>query len=350
MKYGKIRIDNGNFIYTRHMRLNVLPCTDILWAYLRKSVPEDHGLTQLPVNNLVIVTRRHKSYQFDMTEREVKECIRLLRALNPEMAVGFPKGGRINQKSLPNTRDLGALMSEDGRHIIPRKLLRSGHLYHCSVMDKEVLQESYHLSTVIDLRTHAERKHMPDEFIDGAKYHHVNLLDEPVPGVTLEQNIMDFLMTYHGDPEMMMYNVYRKMIQDPFTQKQMARFIDLLIRHGDGAVLYHDTFGTDRVGICTALVLSALDIPRNVIYEDYMKTNSYLEKEEEALIRQLESRTVVDNRVLSNVKSMFEIKEIYLQSAFTEIEKEYGSVERYLKKALFLTPKSLEQLKEKYLI
>lgn len=350
MRYGKIRIDNGNFIYTRHMRVNVLPCTDILWAYLRKSAPENSALKQLPVNNLVIVTRRHKSYQFDMSEREVRECIRLLRALNPEMAVGFPKGGRINQKTLPNTRDLGALMTMDGRHIIPRKLLRSGHLYHCSEWDKETLLESYRLTAVIDLRNLAEQKRMPDEVLEGVSYHHVNLLEDRIPGVTFEESVLSFLMDYHGDPETMMYGVYKKMVHDPFMQKQMARFLDLLLHQEDGAVLFHDNYGTDRVGICTALLLSALGVPKKTIMADYMKTNSYLEKEEEALIRQLESRTIVDSRVLGNVKSLFEIKEIYLKSAYEQIEKEYGSIDYYLKKALLLTQKSQEQLKEKYLI
>lgn len=350
MKYGKIRIDNGNFIYTRHMRVNILPCTDILWAYLRKSAPEDNAQKQLPVNNLVIVTRRHKSYEFDMTEREIRECIRLLRALNPEMAVGFPKGGRIHQKTLPNTRDLGALMTIDGRHIIPRKLLRSGHLYHCSLLDQDTLLESYRLSSVIDFRNRAERLRMPDEVMEGVSYHHVNLLDEPVPGVTFEKSMLNFLIDFHGDPEVQMYEVYQKMVRDPFMQKQIARFLDLLIRQEDGAVLFHDNYGTDRVGICTALLLSALGVPKKTIFEDYKKTNSCLEKEEEALIRQLESRTIVDARILSNVKSLFEIKDLYIEAAFAQIEKEYGSVEWYLRKALFLTSKSQEQLKEKYLI
>lgn len=75
------------------------------------------------------LTRRKKRYKFDMTEREVHECIKLLRALNPDMATGFPKGSRIVLQSLPNTRDLGAIITRDGRHILPRRLLRSGELY-----------------------------------------------------------------------------------------------------------------------------------------------------------------------------------------------------------------------------
>ena len=51
--------------------------------------------------------KRHKRYQFDMTEREVHDCIQILRALNPDMAVGFSQGERLALQSLYNTRDLG---------------------------------------------------------------------------------------------------------------------------------------------------------------------------------------------------------------------------------------------------
>ena len=64
----------------------------------------------------------------------------LLKILNPDMATGFPKGGRISLHSLPNTRDLGAIVTADDRHILPRRLLRSGELYHISESDKNRLE------------------------------------------------------------------------------------------------------------------------------------------------------------------------------------------------------------------
>ena len=39
MRYGKIRIEDGFFVFTRHMMLNSLPCKDILWAYMRVREP-----------------------------------------------------------------------------------------------------------------------------------------------------------------------------------------------------------------------------------------------------------------------------------------------------------------------
>ena len=41
MKYGKIRIEDGYLIFTKHMMTNNLPCKDILWAYLRREGVND---------------------------------------------------------------------------------------------------------------------------------------------------------------------------------------------------------------------------------------------------------------------------------------------------------------------
>ena len=91
MKYGKIRIEDGFLVFTRHMMINNLPCKDIVWAYMRKEGADEGDDRQLSVNYLVIVTRRKKRYKFDMTEKEIHECIRILKILNPDMATGFPK-------------------------------------------------------------------------------------------------------------------------------------------------------------------------------------------------------------------------------------------------------------------
>ncbi|MCC2735917.1 protein-tyrosine-phosphatase, partial [Fusicatenibacter saccharivorans] len=91
----------------------------IVWAYMRKEGADEGDDRQLSVNYLVIVTRRKKRYKFDMTENEIHECIRILKILIPDMATGFPKGGRISLHSLTNTINLGAIVTVDDRHILP---------------------------------------------------------------------------------------------------------------------------------------------------------------------------------------------------------------------------------------
>lgn len=350
MRYGKIRIEDGYLVFTKHMMINSLPCKDILWAYLRREGADSSARKQLIVNYLVIVTRRKKRYKFDMTEREVQDCIRLLKVLNPEMAVGFPKGGRLPLLSLPNTRDLGALVTQDGRHILPRKLLRSGELYHVSLADQETLTEEYRLRTVIDLRTTAERKSKPDTIMPGVEYFHIPILDEETIGISREGGLADMLLNFAGNAQQYMEKQYESLIRDQFSVKQYARFLDVLLHQEDGAILWHCSAGKDRVGVGTALLLCVLGVPRETIRQDFMRTNVYLESELQYMLRLLETRTEVQESLADNLRILFKVKESYIDTVFHTIEKDYGTVDRFLRRALYLTPKAIEDLQEKYLI
>ena len=71
MRYGKIRVEDGNLIFFRHMIQNNLPCRDIVWAYIhREGENAEEAVKQMISNYLVIITRRKKRYQFEMTEHE----------------------------------------------------------------------------------------------------------------------------------------------------------------------------------------------------------------------------------------------------------------------------------------
>lgn len=353
MKYGKIRIENGNLIFAKQLRVNSLPCSDILWAYLRREGREDEEISgtqkRLPVNYLVVVTRWHKRYQFDMSEKEIRECLRLLRVLNPEMAVGYPKGARISQKSLPNTRDLGALMADDGRHIIPRKLLRSGNLYHISLFDQDTLTEGYHLSTVVDFRTTSERNAMPDVELPDVAYHHLPILDDEKKGM-VSYNVLDVLTKYRGNMEDLMIRQYQGMVKDPVSVNNFANFLDLVLHQEEGAILWHCTLGKDRAGVATAFLLCALGFSPKMVKEDYLRSNPYMEAELECIVRQVENRTIVDRQIMNNINSIIRVKEKYLDALFEMIDKTYGGVDRFMRRGLCVTQKNMEVLREKYLI
>jgi protein-tyrosine phosphatase len=55
---------------------------------------------------------------------------------------------------------------------------------------------------------------------------------------------------------------------------QFREIFQELLRH-DGAVSFHCSAGQDRTGVATALVLSALGVPRDVIVQDYLLSMRY---------------------------------------------------------------------------
>lgn len=350
MRFGKIRIEDGNLIFARHMMLNNLPCKDIIWAYMRREGVEGGKQKQFTTSSLVVITRRRKRYQFDMTDREIQECLQILKALNPEMATGFPRGGRIHLQSLPNTRDLGALMTKDGRHILPRKLLRSGSLYHVSLADQDMLLEDYKLSTVIDFRTEAEREQKPDTIMKGVEYYPIPVLDEETSGITQAGTLMDMLTKFDQVPDEFICKQYENLVRDEICIKQYANFLDVVLHQKKGAVLWHCSAGKDRVGIGTALLLYALGVPRKTIKEDFLKTNVYLDNEMQHMVRYLETRMIVTPEIMDKVRLLYKVKGEYLDTAFRTIEKDYGSVDYFMRKALYMNPKTIEALRNKYLV
>lgn len=350
MKYGKIKIEEGNLLFVKHMILNSLPCKDILWAYMRKEGAEGGEQKQLTITYLVILTKRKKRYKFDMTEKEVQDCLQHLKALSPEMTIGYPKGGRIPLQSLPNTRDLGAIATQDGRHILPRKLLRSGSLYHMSLVDQDVLKREYNLSTVIDFRTVSEREEKPDTLLPYVEYYHIPIFDEETYGITHEEDSIKSIFAMSGNADDFLLRQYENLIMDEYSRRQYARFMDVLLRQKDGSVLWHCSAGKDRAGVATALLLCVLGVSKDTIMEDYMKTNTYMEAECEHMVRFLETKTIVDRNMLNGIEALFKVKEVYLETVFKKIEQEYGGVDKFIRKELYLTHKAIESLQEKYLI
>ena len=68
------------------------------------------------------------------------------------------------------------------------------------------------------------------------------------------------------------------------------------------------------------------------------------------MVRYLETMTIVDNGIMDKVRLLYKVKGEYLDTVFDTIEQDYGTVERFLKKALYLTPKAIEALRNKYLV
>ena len=77
---------------------------------------------------------------------------------------------RIPLEGLHNTRDLGGFEAADGRHIRPKKLLRSGQLAGMTKKDQRVLLEEYRLRTDVDFRTGQEKAEAPDPALPGVEY------------------------------------------------------------------------------------------------------------------------------------------------------------------------------------
>jgi protein-tyrosine phosphatase len=109
---------------------------------------------------------------------------------------------------------------------------------------------------------------------------------------------------------------------------------------GDSAPLViHCTAGKDRTGFACALILHALEVPDDVIAEDYLMTNRFYRRDPN------HSPDLPDDvkQALGSVEASF------LAAAFEAISADYGSLEGYFSDGLGLGAAERAKLQARYL-
>ena len=224
-----------------------------------------------------------------------------------------------------NFRDIGYSNVKKGM------LFRGGEISCLSNEDRDFLTKKCHIKTIIDLRTIEELNEKSDEIIEGVKNLHMPLL-----------NREDMTLTPQQLPDM--FDCYRKVVgrnkKDFWT-----KLFDVLLDNNDGAIMYHCTQGKDRTGIITAIILSALGVDRNIIFDDYLLTNKFMSMPDE--YKKYEEG--MPEEVLKIFHGLFFVDKDFLDETFKEINVLYGSTDNFLEECCSLDKTKLERLKAKYL-
>ena len=261
--------------------------------------------------------------------------------------------GHIQLEGLPNTRDLGGIPTKTGKHIAPRLLLRSGTLAPATSSDISVLNDDYRMSCVIDLRTEGERDRKPDPIhaFPNTRFVNIPVLNKRTMGITRNDPApaKDSVKEMSEKNSGMMVKIYKKMLLDDYSQQAFKRVFDELANHDEGAVLWHCAVGKDRVGLTTVLLLLALDVPDEVILQDYLATNAFMKPLMQQMVYKFSS-FAPSNKLLGGIKVLNMVDEQYLQIGLEAVTDEYGSLETYLQEVLDVTPEKKRELQAKYLI
>ena len=160
---------------------------------------------------------------------------------------------------ISNLRDLGGITAADNRAIRKGLLIRSAALTAAEPADLQGI------SSVIDLRTTRERTERPDLVYD-AQYLPIPVFEEITAGISHEKEASERAIPG-------MAGLYAYLVRE--NTDHFREVVNAVMEHdfASGAVLWHCTEGKDRCGITTALVLEILGVSRDLIMEDYLKTN-----------------------------------------------------------------------------
>lgn len=258
----------------------------------------------------------------------------------------------LNLIGAPNARDLGGLKTTDNRSILPGRLIRSGALWRLTAEDVAALQ-TIPLTAVVDFRTDREIYEKPDLTLSQVTYIRCPILQE-LSGVTREAGEGEIPPYYQSamrvgmDAENWMTGLYTPLVENDYCVTHYRQFLDLVLQHEEGALLYHCTVGKDRVGVGTMLLLSALGVGWDDILADYLLKNQFTADDRRAAIER--GKTFTDDPAIEFAVDAFEsVRVRYLTHARDTILQRYDSMDAYLTAALDFGPEKRQALREKYL-
>ncbi|WP_433634919.1 tyrosine-protein phosphatase [Nocardia sp. CA-120079] len=242
--------------------------------------------------------------------------------------------GLIDLQGAINVRDLGGFRTADGRRTARGRLLRGDGLHKLTDGDVATLAE-LGLRTAIDFRSAEEIEHAgPDRLPDGA-----TAIALPIAGGNLGQTLKAIRGETTADEDLgggraaeLMREINRQFVNDPEYRAAFGRALRLISESSGGASLFHCSAGKDRTGWMTAIVLTALGVPRDEVTADYLATNDYVWPTYEAwLTRSTESGVIADPQP---IRELLRQHPSYIDAAFEEASKRYGSFDRFLSEGL----------------
>lgn len=138
---------------------------------------------------------------------------------------------------------------------------------------------------------------------------------------------------------------YREFVSLPSAQKEFGQLYLGLLDRDRVPALFHCTTGKDRTGWAAAALLSLLGVPKETIYEDYLRSNDYILPMYQEVIDGFASAGGEKEIPLA----ILGVRKEYLDAAFDEMEKNYGSIEKYFSEGLGIDAEQQQALKGVYL-
>ena len=248
-------------------------------------------------------------------------------------------------ESIHNFRDFGGYKTKNGTMLKKGLLFRSGSLANISHGDMLQLSE-LGVRTICDLRSRREMRDQPDsipEYWNG-RYVHI-----PINGGMQPESgyISQLYSLLFGEARKINFNdvaieAYRKYVTE--FRSGYAEIIKLTSQSENLPILIHCTAGKDRTGFACSLIQLLLEVPFELVMQDYLRTNNHLHEFKQGMLKKLRILSFVG---VSKQKFMplFEARSEYLKAAYDQIKLDYGTVDNYFRGGLGFSDQDRERLK-----
>lgn len=235
--------------------------------------------------------------------------------------------------SIQNFRDIGGYITNDNKRVRWGKVFRSGNFFRMTTHDS-LEMSSLGIKTIIDLRSEDMMKKHTERFTV-AKNIRIPIAYNGYSSIS--QKVMDgrFL---RGDAIIYTQDTYKDMINN--FGNQYAEFFDYLCDENNYPIAFHCYLGKDQSGLATFFLLRALDVPMDIIEDDYMASDMVIDRTK--LVRNADSLSESRQEAFTML-SRTDLA--YLKYGISCIREKRGSVEDYMLHELKLTPEKRKKLK-----
>ncbi|WP_051603250.1 tyrosine-protein phosphatase [Simplicispira psychrophila] len=249
----------------------------------------------------------------------------------PTAAPAEPPPRTIALSGASNFRDLGGYAGHGGRPLKWRHLFRADHLAALTPADLARLGE-LGITRSADFRGVTERAAQAYA-LPGVATHTLEI--EPILIQQALQAQGDRLTA--AQAVRLMHATYRS-----FVTEHAPRFAQLfeLLLDSDAPLVFHCTAGKDRTGFAAALILLALGVPRAVVMQDYLLTNT---------LYRPPSHWGDAATTPAGLQVLWRVQEDFLEAALHGVEVEYGGIAPYLERVLGVNAAAQQRLVRLYL-
>lgn len=265
------------------------------------------------------------------------------RPLPAEFSVAtVPTERKLPFDGAHNFRDLGGYETVDGKRVRWGRLYRSDKLSDLSATDERYL-EQLQIRRIVDFRSEAERLEAPNRIAPDSS---IRMVNKPIAITAAAVEDMGKKLTNAdttaAEMRQFLIDANRQMVEE-FTPVY-REYMQELLRDANYPTVFHCTAGKDRTGLAAALVLSALNVPRDTIMQDYLASNRHSQDYIDKMVRLIEIGSLFRANEEA-VRALFAVEASYLNEAFAAIDEHYGSMDNYLQQGLGIGSEERQQLR-----
>ncbi|MFZ4929958.1 tyrosine-protein phosphatase [Chryseobacterium sp. Mn2064] len=252
----------------------------------------------------------------------------------------------INIKKVTNFRTVGNIKNTEGKTLKEGKFYRSAHLHKLKSKSFDDL-EKMGIKEVIDLRNSKEIAQKPDQLPAPITYKKYSAFEDEGDQLAQAKKLVLKGKVNASDAEKRMIDFYREYVtENPETIKTIITEI----MESKDPILYHCTAGKDRTGIITALILMILKFDKETIYNEYLLSNNYRKNLVEKRLRLANTLHFLYPKMdLQVLEKLSWVEKRYLDAAFEEINKKYGSTDVYIQQVLGISDAKRDEYIQKFM-